>query len=400
MGWIDRTVFTIVANNIIGAKVLGWGALLYSSDLNSYQDPNSIDGYQYNPDDGNWYQTPPAPDIGQFGWENPASNSKNQELNIKRKEAEFSNNIENRVPDYSSIWDTVSKLFTGAQKSPYRGDPLTLDLNGDGLNTLPLKTPPLLFDINATGIKNSVGWVAPDDGLLVMDRNGNGVIDSGAELFGNNTPAYGTTANGKTVDGFAALAQEDTNHDGVVDAQDANFTSLRVWQDLNQDGISQSNELTTLDQQGIVSFNVGNTQNSQVLANGNQIANLGTFTRTDGSTGSDGTPTGMADINLAVDTFHSTFTDTVLLTAQAQALPDMQGSGMVRDLREAASLQTVAGQVLAAKLTQFANATTRTEQMALLDDLITAWGNTSGFADMRTRAQQHGYRFTDRKSVV
>ncbi|MHB1076707.1 beta strand repeat-containing protein [Thiobacillus sp.] len=392
MGWIDRTVFTIVANNIIGAKVLGWGALLYSGDLNSYQDPNSIDGYQYNPDDGNWYQTPPAPDIGQFGWENPASNSKNQELNIKRKEAEFSNNIENRVPDTSSIWDTVSKLFTGAQKSPYRGDPLTLDLNGDGLNTLPLKTPPLLFDINATGIKNSVGWVAPDDGLLVMDRNGNGTIDSGAELFGNATPAYGV--NGNTADGFAALAQEDTNHDGVVNAQDANFASLRVWQDLNQDGISQSNELTTLDQQGIVSFNVVSTQNSQILANGNQIANLGTFTRADGSTGSDGTPTGMGDINLAVDTFHSTFTDTIPLTSQAQALPDMQGSGMVRNLREAASLQTAAGQVLAAKLTQFATASTRTEQMALLDDLITAWGNTSGFADMRTRAQQHGYSFT------
>jgi VCBS repeat-containing protein len=291
----------------------------------------------------------------------------------------------------NGIGQSISDFFTGAQKSPYRGDPLTLDLNGDGLNTEPLSTPPLFFDINATGIKQSVGWIAPTDGLLVMDRNGNGMIDSGAELFGNATPAYGTTAN--TADGFAALAQEDTNHDGVVNAQDANFASLRVWQDLNQDGISQSNELTTLDQQGIVSFNVGSTQNSQILANGNQIANLGTFTRTDGSTGSDGTPTGMGDINLAVDTFHSTFTDTIPLTAQAQALPDMQGSGMVRSLREAASLQTAAGQVLAAKLTQFANATTRTEQMALLDDLITAWGNTSGYADMRTRAQQHGYAF-------
>lgn len=89
--------------------------------------------------------------------------------------------------------------------------------------------------------------------------------------------------------------------------------------------------------------------------------------------------------------FHRTFTDTIPTTPQTENLPDMQGSGMVRDLREAANLQTAAGLVLAAKLAQFANAGTRTEQMALLDDLIAAWGNTSGLTDMRTRAAEHGY---------
>jgi hypothetical protein len=84
----------------------------------------------------------------------------------------------------------VSDDYNAAQNNPIRYDPLTLDLNGDGLNTVALRTPPLLFDLNATGIKTSVGWVAPDDGLLVMDRNGNGTIDSGAELFGNATPSY------------------------------------------------------------------------------------------------------------------------------------------------------------------------------------------------------------------
>lgn len=291
----------------------------------------------------------------------------------------------------NGVENSVSDLFTTAQKYPYLVDPLTLDLNGDGLNTVPLSTPPLLFDLNATGIKTSVGWVAPDDGLLVMDRNGNGTIDSGAELFGNATPSYST--NGKTADGFAALTQEDTNHDGIVDAQDANWSKLEVWQDLNQDGISQSDELHTLDELGIVSLNVGSTRNLETLANGNQVADLGTFTRADGSTGTAGTPVGMADINLAVDTFHRTFSDTIPSTAQTESLPDMQGSGMVRDLREAASLQTEAGQIRAAKLAQYANATTRSEQMALLDDLIAAWGNTSGYADMRTRAHQNGYNF-------
>lgn len=221
------------------------------------------------------------------------------------------------------------------------GDPLTLDLNGNGIETVPLKRPPLLFDINDTGIKVSSGWIAPSDGLLVMDRNGNGMIDSGAELFGDATPAYDAAGNptaAHTADGFAALAQEDTNADGVVDNQDANWTNLQVWQDLNQDGISQADELTTLDQQGIASFNTARTLNSQMLPSGNQMADLGTFTRTDGTTGNTGAPQAMADINLAVDTWHRTFPDTIPTTPQTENLPDMQGSGLVRDLREAASM--------------------------------------------------------------
>jgi hypothetical protein len=231
----------------------------------------------------------------------------------------------------NGIGQTVATLFNASQTFIQRfGDPLTLDLNGDGIHTVPLKTPPLLFDINASGIKISTGWIAPDDGLLVFDRDGNGMVDNGSELFGDATPAYGNTPSGRTADGFAALAQEDTNADGIVNNLDANWASLRVWQDLNQDGISQAGELTTLDQQGIASFNTGRTLNSQMLPSGNQMADLGTYTRTDGTTGATGAPQGMADINLALDTFHRTFVDTIPLTAQALALPDMQGSGKVR----------------------------------------------------------------------
>jgi hypothetical protein len=82
-------------------------------------------------------------------------------------------------------------------------------------------------------------------------------IDNGTELFGDSTPILDANGNviGKAKDGFDALAQLDTNHDGVVDAQDANFYSLKVWQDLNQDGISQSNKLKTLDELGIAVAN-------------------------------------------------------------------------------------------------------------------------------------------------
>ena len=148
--------------------------------------------------------------------------------------------------------------------------------------------PPGLF-----GITDGTGWVSADDGFLVRDVNGNGTIDSGRELFGDNT----IKSNGQlATDGFDALADLDSisnggNADGRISNADAQFANLRVWRDLNQDGISQSNELFTLSSQNIASINVTKTANSQTLANGNQIADLGSFTRTDGSTGTAGAVT-------------------------------------------------------------------------------------------------------------
>lgn len=115
------------------------------------------------------------------------------------------------------------------------------------------------------------------------------------------------------------------------------YANLRIWRDLNQDGISQTGELFTLASQNIASINVTKTANSQTLPNGNQLADLGTYTKTDGSTGVLGEVTGdMADVNLADDTFHRSFPN-VLDTTSVASLPDMQGSGAVRDLREAAN---------------------------------------------------------------
>ncbi|NCN89690.1 MAG: hemolysin, partial [Gallionella sp.] len=180
----------------------------------------------------------------------------------------------------------ISEYFTAAQRFIPRRDPLTLDLNGNGIETLPINaTNPVYFDLTGEGVQTSVGWIAPNDGFLVLDRNGNGSIDDGTELFGDATPAYepgttvpASTGSARTEDGFAALAQEDTNADGVVNSADANFASLRVWQDLNQDGISQAGELKTLSDLGIESFNVASINHSQLLANGNQIADTGSYT--------------------------------------------------------------------------------------------------------------------------
>jgi Ca2+-binding RTX toxin-like protein len=265
--------------------------------------------------------------------------------------------------------------FGEAQRSvPVRRDPLTLDLDGDGIETVAGSgSNPIVFDHDGDGLKTGTGWIKGDDGFLVMDRNGNGTIDNGTELFGDATNLY---AGGKAADGFAALVQEDTNGDGKVSSLDARWNSLRVWRDLNQNGVSEAGELFTLQSLNIASIATAKTANAQTLPDGNQIADLGSFTRTDGSAGTLGEVNKLGDVNLATDTFHREFTDNVALADGVASLPDMQGSGLVRDLREAMSQSESLRSIVA----QFAAAPTRAEQMALVDQLLGAWADTSGLA--------------------
>ena len=143
--------------------------------------------------------------------------------------------------------------YRNALPTPVRRDPLAIDLDGDGIETVGITATPILFDHNADGIRTGTGWVKADDAWLVLDRDGNGLIDSGRELFGVDTLLSGTPG----VDavyastGFAALAALNSNGDGVFNASDAAFTQVQLWQDLNQDGISQGTELFTLAQKNI-----------------------------------------------------------------------------------------------------------------------------------------------------
>lgn len=107
--------------------------------------------------------------------------------------------------------------------------PLVLDLDGGGIQTTAVNRYGAHFDLDANGFAESVGWVAPGDGLLVRDLDGDGVIDNGRELFGDHT----VLQNGNNAaNGFQALAELDGNADGKVDANDAAFASLRVWRDI------------------------------------------------------------------------------------------------------------------------------------------------------------------------
>ncbi|MFI3121810.1 MAG: hypothetical protein QX203_17715, partial [Methylococcaceae bacterium] len=115
--------------------------------------------------------------------------------------------------EINSSGTALDQAYTGAQHYDYIS-PLILDLNGDGVQTTNVLDNGVNFDLNATGQKISSGWVSKEDGLLAIDLNGDGNIDSGAELFGT---ASQLADGSKAQDGFQALAALDGNRDGKID---------------------------------------------------------------------------------------------------------------------------------------------------------------------------------------
>jgi trimeric autotransporter adhesin len=263
------------------------------------------------------------------------------------------------------LMEALSSLFKAAKSII---SPIVLDLNGDGVKTLALSSG-VYFDHDTNGFAEQSGWASTADGLLVRDLNGNSSIDNGRELFGNETQlANGTEAS----NGFAALAELDSNHDGKVSSSDADFATLKIWKDTNGDGKSSSNELFSLSDVGVQSINLAYSNSATIDAQGNAHRQVGSYTTTAGTTRA------AEDIWFQTDRTFTVATDLLEVPPEIAALPNLVGYGNVYDLHQAIVRDTTG--TLKSLASQFTSAATQTERHAIFEQLFLKWTGADGYS--------------------
>jgi WD40 repeat protein len=154
--------------------------------------------------------------------------------------------------------------------------PVVLDLNGDGVTFLS-KSGGVRFDYDGDGSEDATAWVGADDGILVFDANSNRFVDSGGEIV------FSTSVHMTDLQGLIVF---DSNGDGLLSADDADFAKFGVWQDANSNGKVDFGEFKTLAESGILSISLTSDNNSYVAAGGDvYVHGEAMFNRVDGTTG-------------------------------------------------------------------------------------------------------------------
>ncbi len=243
--------------------------------------------------------------------------------------------------------------------------PIVLDLNNNGFELL-RAADGVHFDIDADGFAEKTGWVKPADAFLVRDLNGNGVIDSQKEMFGND--AASTAA--------AKLAALDTNKDGFVSSADSGWAALRLWKDANGDGVSQADELYTLASQGVGKLGVAHTTETDKTIAGNVVDWQANWYTTGGALGGK-----YGDVLFETNDEDSWYvgSDTTALQSfnpEALLLPLSRGYGVVKSLHLAASESAgVMTKLKAVDSLALSGLSSASQKVA---DLLFAWAGVSG----------------------
>ncbi len=217
---------------------------------------------------------------------------------------------------------TFDVSFNEANSAGASGtDPVIVDLNGDGVLGTTSVSDGVYFDHAGDGFAELSSWVDENDGILAIDKNEDGIINDGSEIFGDS---YVKEDGSLAASGFDALRDLDSNSDGIISADDVEFSNIKI--------LKGNGEVLTLEEAGIVSINLNSTASGAVDENGNTLISSGTFVRADGSVGN------LGDFNLVVDKMMSIETEKIEVSEDVSVLPDIRGFGHIYSLHQAMML--------------------------------------------------------------
>lgn len=283
--------------------------------------------------------------------------------------------IQKFVINILPVIDYVKSAFATAE---VQTSPLILDLDGDGVETIGTNSG-VYFDHANDGFKENTGWVGKDDGLLVRDINGNGQIDNGTELFGNNS----VLSNGKKAkNGFEALKDLDSNQDYVFDQNDAAWNEVKVWKDSNSNGIVDEGELLTMEQAGVDHIRLTDKTKNQTDEFGNIHRQSGYFMSSDGKLET------MTDVWFATESTDTIDQSPIEIPDELKDYPEIMGFGNMRSLRQV--IATDESGELKALVDQYIAETDVNARGLLIDDIIFHWAGVQDI-DPESRKPSHFY---------
>ncbi len=233
-----------------------------------------------------WGGSTQSQNANNFNFNDIVSSNSNWRFEMLFSSTSIANQTLNSQRSYSASLDVMIEhvqnggTISGMDLQSYiewedLSDPLVFDLGGEGIN-LTSADDGVYFDIKGDGSPVQTAFIQGNNAFLYLDENGNGVADDANELFGDQ---------GGHANGFEKLRQYDDNGDGIIDENDAVYSQLRLWRDLNGDGVNQADESLTLAEAGIKSIDLNYNKDYELDEHGNVIGEKSSFTRTDGSQG-------------------------------------------------------------------------------------------------------------------